>query len=576
MKMKRGNRPELRSPSPQGEGTELGNKSKWALNVPPPNLSLTGRVIVLVVFLFLLPTTVAFAADFPDTWANWNRRLTEVFRDLKTPHLPGKTLGIVVPNEPRRDILALTALSYDVLDPPKAGIYIILFPAPPDRNLNGLLLPEQDVLATSFGQFAVDTTIRDTLVQSDFPVYKESAAFSDPLPKIVQTQLAILKYLLRGQAARVKILPIMVKLTDINSQSKDMGPFLAETIKDLGLEEWSRLIIAGNLTRADSVQKLIEIDSQLMNALRNLDVDTAIQLQSNDDIQQPGYQTPDLGTIVLGLMTLRWLGADHAEIIAYAHSAQLVLTKDKSRPVGYLAAGFPSEPPFPPKIKHVDRDKYVEVFDAPFRTDILAVIRQTIVSILDPTAAKPPTLVQKQAGKKWPVFITLYDSQGNTAGQAGTHEKKAPLEESIRQYSFEAVKAARPELTKDNVADYVIEASIPYGFTTVDSPEELIPLLNGIIVKHDRKEYAFHPNHWRVYPHPHQLLSAICHKLGLKPWAYVTKQATIESFRVLSFNEKEPFQDLAAPEKKKLKEKKSDENAPASDVNFDIDGAFPF
>jgi len=56
---------------------------------------------------------------------------------------------------------------------------------------------------------------------------------------------------------------------------------------------------------------------------------------------------------------------------------------------------------------------------------------------------------------------------------------------------------------------------------------------------------------WRIYPNVHQLLGAICHQLGLKPWDYATKRAEIESFRILSFNEKEPFQDLGEAARKK-------------------------
>jgi hypothetical protein len=52
----------------------------------------------------------------------------------------------------------------------------------------------------------------------------------------------------------------------------------------------------------------------------------------------------------------------------------------------------------------------------------------------------------------------------------------------------------------------------------------------------------------------------------LKPWAYATGQAKLESFRILSFNEKEPFQDLGATIRKKKKKKEKEE--PADDGGF--------
>jgi AMMECR1 domain-containing protein len=167
------------------------------------------------------------------------------------------------------------------------------------------------------------------------------------------------------------------------------------------------------------------------------------------------------------------------------------------------------------------------------------------------------------------VYVSLYGPDGNLAGQAGSHVAVGPLEESIRKFSLEAVKQAQPALSKANFANYVVDISIPYGFANVGRPEELVPMLNGVIVHQRLKTSAFHPDAWRKFPDPHQLLASICVGLGLKPWAYATGIAKLESFRILSFNEKEPFQDLGAATRKKKKKKsgsEGSEDAPADDT----------
>jgi len=96
------------------------------------------------------------------------------------------------------------------------------------------------------------------------------------------------------------------------------------------------------------------------------------------------------------------------------------------------------------------------------------------------------------------------------------------------------------------------------------------------VVHKDRKGFGFHPNRWRIYPNAHQLLAAICFELGLKPWDYATRRAKIESFRILSFNEKEPFQDLGAEKRKKKKKKNEFDDDIGEDENFGGGDDFTF
>jgi AMMECR1 domain-containing protein len=237
----------------------------------------------------------------------------------------------------------------------------------------------------------------------------------------------------------------------------------------------------------------------------------------------------------------------------------LVLTKDKRTTTSFVTAGFASSPILKVKVPHVDREKMVVTFSELLRSDILTTTRQTCASVLDPTAAKPPSLTSKEAAKKWPMYVSLYDGQGNLAGQAGSWIAVGPLEESLRKFAVDATRQAQPTLNKTNFQSYVVDVSIPYGFQSIQQPEELIPLLNGAVVHDKQKAIAMHPDAWRVYPDPHQLAGAACFRLGLKPWSYANSKAVLDSFRILSFNEKEPFQDLGSVSRKKKKKSKDED-----------------
>jgi AMMECR1 domain-containing protein len=344
-----------------------------------------------------------------------------------------------------------------------------------------------------------------------------------------------------------------VNFSDINSQSKDYAPFLANALKDAGLDKNVVVILVSNFSYSSIMQDLVKNDSQALSSLQNIETDRF--LYSREEFMTQNITLPNPSILGFGVLLFKCLAADHAEVLGYAVSSQLYLSKDKSTHTSFVTAAFSSEPRIHTVPSHVTQEKILEKFDELFRGDILTMTRQAIASMLDPTAAYPPALNSKEAGKKWPLYVTLYDPDGNIAGEAGSHVAIGPLEESIRKFAFEAVRQAKPALSKINFSNYVIEVSIPYGFHKVRSPEDLTPLLHGVIVSQKLKSVATHPNAWRTTSNPHQLLGSLCAQLGLNPWAYTTGEAALTSFRVLSFNEKEPFQDLGGGSKKKKRKK---------------------
>ncbi len=511
--------------------------------------------LLLLFSLTLLP--ISAHADDTDpmltqsTWANWKKRWDDVFEHIASRHLPGRAMGIVVPDDSRQDILAMSAFGYNVLTRGTFSTIVILMPAPEEIQNNGLTVPGAETLQTSFGQFVVAATLRDRLASASQQVFVDPDLFQQEIPLVLQRQLSALKYVLQKDSARLNILPIYVRFNDVNTQIKDMAPFLVDRVREMGADDDVAFVIVSDLSQTNSEEKLISSDGVLLRALHEMDVESIMDI--NFSTANANVKFPDQATLALGTLTLRLMGADHADVLAYSHSGQLILTKDKHSPHGYVAAGFASRPVVEDRTPHVNRDQMIDTFGELLRSDMLALARQTCLSTLDPTAAKPPSINSPQAGKKWPMYVSVFDPQGNLAGQSGSHLATGPLEESLRKYTFEAVRHAEPALNKTNASSYVIEIAIPYGFEKVEHPDDLVPLLNGVVVQQRLKTQALPPEAWREYPDPHQLLSAVSTRLGSEPWTYATTLSSLDSFRTFAFNEKEPFQDLGGGKKKKKK-----------------------
>jgi AmmeMemoRadiSam system protein B len=485
------------------------------------------------------------------TWANWKKRWDDIYDHIAARHLPGRAMGIVGPSDSRVDILPMTAFGYNVFTKGTFDTVVILMPAPPEIQNSGLTVPGVDTLDTSFGRFVIASSLRDRLASASQQVFVDPNLFQQEIPLMLQRQLSALKYVLQKDSTRLNILPVYVRFTDVNTQVKDLAPFLVDRVREMNADDDIAFVIVSDLTHTNSEEKLISSDGLLLRAIREMDVERMIGV--NFSSSNVDMKWPDQSALALGTLTLRLMGADHGDILAYSHSGQLILTKDKRSPHGYVAAGFASRPVVQNHVPHVNRDQMLDTFGELLRSDMLALVRQTCLSTLDATAAKPPSINSPQAAKKWPVYISVFDPQGKLAGQAGSHLATGPLEESLRKYTFEAVRRAQPDINKSNAASFVLEIAIPYGFERVEFPDDLVPLLNGVVVQQRLKTQALPPEGWRQYPDPHQLLSAISTRLGSEPWTYATTLSSLDSFRTFAFNEKEPFQDLGGGKKKKKK-----------------------
>src|SRR5205807_2083684 len=153
------------------------------------------------------------------TWANWERRLQRAFQDVPAWKIPGRVMGILVPANTRPDLLPMSAFGYTTLARENLATVVIILPAPADQPLNGLVMPAGKMIETSMGDFPVDTALVSELQNADLKIEASDNIFSTVSP-VLESQLAEIKFIARNKMRNLKVVPIMVRFEDLNSQVK--------------------------------------------------------------------------------------------------------------------------------------------------------------------------------------------------------------------------------------------------------------------------------------------------------------------------------------------------------------------
>src|SRR5947207_1084851 len=102
------------------------------------------RPFVFISVVFLTPSLRSElnpTSSQQETWANWDRRLDHAFEDITPKKIPGRPMGILVPGDPRVDLLPLGAIGYEALSRENLKTIVIVMPAPASYHLDGLAIP---------------------------------------------------------------------------------------------------------------------------------------------------------------------------------------------------------------------------------------------------------------------------------------------------------------------------------------------------------------------------------------------------------------------------------------------------
>jgi len=253
---------------------------------------------------------------YPGCGAELGRQLEDMLHAAEAEEIP--MLGAVVPHAGYIYSGPVAAEVYSRL--PERDCFVILGP-----NHHGIGAPialSRDSWRTPLGVALPDLELADALAGTIID-YDEAAHLHE---HSIEVQIPFLQARFR----EFKILPIAMGLQD-EETAVEVGEELGRAIKRLNRS--CTLIASSDFTHYESQQAARKVDSQLIEAILNLDVPELYSRIYRHNATACGY-----GPIAAAITAASALGASSGKLLRYATSGDV--TRDFSQVVGYGAIAF--------------------------------------------------------------------------------------------------------------------------------------------------------------------------------------------------------------------------------------------
>lgn len=188
---------------------------------------------------------------------------------------------------------------------------------------SGVATMKEGVWETPFGQVEVNSAWTQGMSERSNVVDFDDVAHSRD--HCLEVQLPFLQYI-RDQFT---IVPVILRMQDIDT-AYDLGKAISETVND---SNDTVLIASSDLTHYEPNESAHKKDSELINAILDLDVPKFYSVLERMDVSACGY-----GAIASIMVAARSLGATKGELLKYATSGDV--TGDTGPVVGYSSVVF--------------------------------------------------------------------------------------------------------------------------------------------------------------------------------------------------------------------------------------------
>jgi len=368
-------------------------------------------------------------------------------------------------------------------------------------------------------------------VDADFAarLLKDSSLFTDsPAAHEGEHSLEVQIPFLQRLIKRWKIVPILVNEVDPDRAEK-LGAAIARAIG----KSRTLIVISSDLAHYPPEKTAHLSDETFLRSLLRLDpAYSALTFQQLMGRGEPGLETVACGdaAIMVGMAAAKALGADRAEILKHATSAEAGPEGDPSRVVGYGAVIFEAGTGVP-------LENACSVGE---RRRLLEAARG---SISDALASKPliPSPLDEDVVYNLPaaVFVTLTEG-GRLRGCIGTTEPRLPLLDGVQYFARAAAfeDPRFPALQPREMKGLHIEISILSAPHKVPNADAIVPGRDGIIVSQGGRSGLFLPTVWKELPDKKEFLSEVCsQKAGLAPDCWRDSSTDIRVFTSEVFEE---------------------------------------
>jgi hypothetical protein len=454
----------------------------------------------------------------------------KIFLENAKPLKIDNAVAIIVPHAGYIYSGQIDADAYSQLKENKYDLIVVLGTNHTTAGFSGISVFPKGAFASPIGIVEIDDEAAEELLKEDSDVTTNLAVHEKE--HSIEVQIPFIKYLF----PRAKILPIIVGEPNI-----EMCHRFAKALVKVVQNKKVLIVASSDLSHYPTFNDAIKVDNNTLKTIAGLNPEEIVsEMEDQLDKNIPQLLTCACGEapIIAAVEFAKEIGANCASIISYSNSGyNPVGTTD--RVVGYGAVVISKSKSFTPLDVDtvITNNSYVLTFSD--KITLLKYARETLNQYFEAQIVPLPRFINNMLKIKRGAFVTL-KKQGELRGCIGHMSEDTPLCTIIGALALRASfnDTRFSPLTQEELSQVEIEISVLTPFTRIDSADQIVLGVDGVIVKKGNQQAVFLPQVATETGWSKEVfLDQLCYKAGLKAGDW--KDAELFTFQANVFSESE-------------------------------------
>jgi len=385
----------------------------------------------------------------------------------------------------------------------------------------GISIWQEGFFKTPLGDVEVDSQFTSSLIDANENFYFKEEVFDRE--HALEVEIPFLQETFED----FKIVPIIM-----GQPSMDVLKEFALALKNIiGNREDVLIVVSTDMSHYHEDQFARTMDARTIEAIKDLKAEQIFVECHKRTMEMCGFIP-----VTAAILYAKAKGLNHVEILKYAHSGDV--SGDMERVVGYTSALIYKNGSKESKKKEEEGSS----FTLDQKKKLVQLARETVEEFvrnkkkLDVNVDDPRLL-----GKEEGIFVTIYKN-GQLRGCMGSILGNAPMCMMVRDLSINsASRDPRFKPVEESELESIdIEVSVLSKPRKIDSVDEIIEGVHGVIVSQGSKAGVFLPQVWDHGYKKDEFLSILCsQKAGLSKDCWKDPKTRIEIYTAEVFGEKD-------------------------------------
>ena len=383
--------------------------------------------------------------------------------------------------------------------------------------LKGISVFEHGYFATPLGKVKINESIAGSLISENRIIKSIPEAHREE--HCIEIELPFLQRLLKN----FEIVPILA-----GHMSLEECESAAETLAKHITPGETLLVVSSDMSHYPAYENANRVDKEMLEVIKTLNPRKIFSTsRAILDKNIPGLLCTLCGenSVLIAVSAARKLKANCVTIMRYYNSGDLPGSRaDTSGVVGYGSVAITRYPSVSKKAQE----------------ELLKLAREAIETYIEKGKLLEVKNTLPELSRKFGLFVTLRQGK-NLRGCIGQVEHPDALSAIIARLACSAAfgDPRFPQLTKEELGKITIEVTVCSPLRKISNPEEIIPSLNGVVVRRGAMSGLFLPSVWdETGWAKEKFMNYLCaEKAGLPQDAWKDKGTDIYIFTGFDFSE---------------------------------------